>query len=164
RAVVQTRFATTALALWRAWLGADVGALAADAERTLAAPLPDGLREVARITFVGSGWSVGIAREAALKAREAAQLWTESYPAMELRHGPISVLDAHSTVWIFGPPPPGLIDDVRATGAQTVTSAADPLVELVRAQRAAVALAQARGLDPDRPRTLTRAVELAQRS
>lgn len=163
RSVVQTRFATTALALWRGWLGEDVLALADAAERSLSVPLPDGILDVARVTFVGSGWAVGIAHEAALKARESAQLWTESYPAMELRHGPISVLDAGSAAWIFGAPPDGLIDDVRATGALVVTSQQDPMVELIRAQRAAVAFAERRGLDPDQPRNLTRAVLLTDR-
>ncbi len=160
RAVVQTRFATSALALWRTWLGHDVGALAVAGEQVLAAPLSDGILKFARITFVGSGWAAGVASEAALKAREAAQMWTEAYPAMELRHGPISVLDAQSGVWVFGPPPVGLLDDLAATGATVITSAEDPMVELIRAQRAAVAIAEQRGLDPDRPRNLTRAVEL----
>lgn len=42
-----------------------------------------------------------------------------------------------------------------------VVDAADPLVDLVRAQRLAVALAGRRGLDPDRPRNLTRSIVLA---
>ncbi|CAM5647385.1 hypothetical protein SALBM311S_07571 [Streptomyces alboniger] len=37
----------------------------------------------------------------------------------------------------------------------------DPLAELVRVQRLAVAVAAARGLDPDRPRHLSRSVILA---
>jgi glucosamine 6-phosphate synthetase-like amidotransferase/phosphosugar isomerase protein len=36
----------------------------------------------------------------------------------------------------------------------------DPLADLVRVQRLAVAIAQARGLDPDSPRNLTRSVVL----
>ena len=164
RSVVQTRFATTALALWRAWLGEPIEPLARAAEQALVAPLPDGILELVRITFLGTDWSVGIASEAALKCREAAQLWTEAYPAMELRHGPISVLDGRSAGWIFGPPPAGLIDDVRATGALVISSEQDPMVDLIRAQRSAVAIAQSRGLDPDRPRNLTRAVLLAEPS
>jgi fructoselysine-6-P-deglycase FrlB-like protein len=160
RSVVQTRFATTALALWRAWLGEELEPLAASAERMLAATLPDAALDAKRITFVGSGWGVGIAHEAALKARESAQLWAESYPAMELRHGPISVLDSESCAWIFGEPPAGLVDDVTATGAAVVRSEQDPMVDLVRAQRAAVAIAERRGLDPDAPRNLTRAIVL----
>jgi fructoselysine-6-P-deglycase FrlB-like protein len=161
RSVVQTRFATTALALWRAWLGEPLEPLAAAAADAVDEPLPETLLDVERITFVGGGWSAGIANEAALKCREAAQLWTESYAAMELRHGPISVLDARSAAWIFGPPPEGLIEDVSATGATVVSADRDPMVELIRAQRLAVAIAERRGLDPDRPRNLTRAVELA---
>lgn len=160
RSVVQTRFATSVLALWRAWLGEDMTALAAAGRRALAAPLPDRLLEAQRISFVASGWGVGIANEAALKAREAAQLWTESYAAMELRHGPISVLDARSAAWILGPAPAGLAEDIRATGALLLCSGEDPMVELVLAQRAAVAIAARRGLDPDQPRNLTRAVLL----
>ena len=161
RSVVQTRFATTALALWRAWLGEPIEPLAASAERVLASALPDAVLELQRISFVGSGWSVAVASEAALKCREAAQMWTEAYPAMELRHGPISVLDAQSAAWIFGSPPAGLVDDIRATGARVIGSDDDPMVDLIRAQRCAVAIAQSRGLDPDRPRNLTRAVLLA---
>jgi fructoselysine-6-P-deglycase FrlB-like protein len=41
-----------------------------------------------------------------------------------------------------------------------VGSGLDPLAELVRAQRLAVAVAAARSLDPDRPRHLTRSVIL----
>jgi glucosamine 6-phosphate synthetase-like amidotransferase/phosphosugar isomerase protein len=63
-------------------------------------------------------------------------------------------------VWIFGPPPAGLVDDVLRTGAQVEVSAVDPLVDLVRVQRMAVALAEARGLDPDRPRHLARSIIL----
>jgi fructoselysine-6-P-deglycase FrlB-like protein len=160
RSIVQTRFATTALALWRAWLGEDVAALADAAARAAGAELPDGLAEARQFTFVGRGWAAGIAHEAALKAREAAQLWTESYPAMELRHGPISVLAPGSVAWVFGTPPPALLEDLRATGARVVCSGDDPMVDLVRAQRVAVAAAEHCGLDPDAPRNLTRSIVL----
>jgi fructoselysine-6-P-deglycase FrlB-like protein len=55
---------------------------------------------------------------------------------------------------------PGLADEITETGAHLVTASADPLVELVRAQRLAVAMARSRGLDPDHPRNLTRSVVL----
>jgi CRISPR-associated protein Cas5a/b/c len=160
RSVVQTRFATTALALWRAWLGEDIAALADAAALAAADELPDGLAEARQFTFVGRGWAAGIAHEAALKARESAQLWTESYPAMELRHGPISVLAPGSVAWVFGTPPPGLLEDLRPTGALIVSLDEDPMVGLVRAQRLAVAAAEHHGLDPDTPRNLTRSIVL----
>jgi fructoselysine-6-P-deglycase FrlB-like protein len=161
RSVVQTRFATTALALLRAHLGEDIGPLADAAEPAVHEPLDPALAEVEQVTFLGTGWAVGVANEAALKLREAAQVWTESYSAMEYRHGPIAIAAPGRAVWIFGPPPPGLLDDIRATGALLVASPADPMVDLIRAQRLAVELAGARGLDPDRPRGLDRSVVLA---
>jgi fructoselysine-6-P-deglycase FrlB-like protein len=161
QSVVQTRFATTALALLRAALGEDVEALACDAERALAAPLPLDPSQVEQVSFLGSGWTYGLASEAALKLREAAQSWAESYLAMEYRHGPISIAAPGRAVWPFGPLPSGLAAQVRATGAELVdTSTLDPLAALVLAQRYAVAAAEARGLDPDRPRSLTRSVIL----
>jgi fructoselysine-6-P-deglycase FrlB-like protein len=159
--VVQTRFATSALALLRASLGHDTPALAGDARQSLRRTL-DPIWEVAtQFTFLGRSWTVGLANEAALKLREAAGLWTESYPAMEYRHGPISVAEAGRVTWMFGDAPLGLADEVRATGAQFVANdALDPMAELVVAQRVAVAQAIRRGLDPDRPRHLSRAVVL----
>jgi fructoselysine-6-P-deglycase FrlB-like protein len=49
---------------------------------------------------------------------------------------------------------------VERVGATVVDAGPDPLAELVRVQRAAVALAELRGLDPDTPRNLTRSVIL----
>jgi CRISPR-associated protein Cas5a/b/c len=159
--VVQTRFATTALALLRAALGEDVETAARDAERALATPLPLDSAAVEQVTFLGSGWTYGLANEAALKLREAAQAWAESHLAMEYRHGPISIAAPGRAVWPFGPLPPDLADQVRATGATLVdTGDLDPLAALVLAQRYAVAAAERRGLDPDRPRNLTRSVIL----
>jgi fructoselysine-6-P-deglycase FrlB-like protein len=159
RAVTQTRFATTVLALLRCSLGEDVPA--EDAERALAEPIQDAWLAADQITFLGRDWTVGLADEAALKAREAAQLWTESYPAMEYRHGPISIAQPGRVTWMFGTAPDGLADDVAATGAEYVTSTLDPMAHLIVAQRLAVARALAKGLDPDRPRSLTRSVVLS---
>ncbi|MEU6456631.1 SIS domain-containing protein [Streptomyces sp. NPDC047065] len=161
RSVVQTRFATTALTLLRAHLGLHTDAVVADARTALAAALPEGLVERTQFTFLGRDWTVGLANEAGLKMREASLSWTEAYPAMEYRHGPISISTAGTATWMFGEAPEGLADQVRDTGAMWVAGDLDPLAELVRAQRLAVAVAAARGLDPDRPRHLTRSVILA---
>ena len=161
--VVQTRFATTTLALLRAALGHDMTAAADDAERALAAPLPLDPGAVEQITFLGTGWTLGLANEAALKCREAAQLWTESYPAMEYRHGPISIAQAGRAVWPFGPAAARPRRPGRAPPAPRwwtpVTSTRWP-----RSSSPSAALwpaAERRGLDPDRPRNLTRSVILA---
>ncbi|MFJ1970058.1 SIS domain-containing protein [Streptomyces sp. NPDC087903] len=161
RSVVQTRFATTALTLLRAHLGLHTDDVVADARTALAADLPEGLLACTQFTFLGRGWTVGLASEAGLKMREASLAWTEAYPAMEYRHGPISVTTHGTATWMFGPAPDGLAQQVRDTGALWVAGGLDPLAELVRVQRLAIALADARGLDPDRPRHLTRSVILA---
>lgn len=160
RSVVQTRFATTQLVLLRAHLGEDVSAAIEDAGRALAEPLPHGAAEAEQFTFLGRGWTVGLAHEAALKMREAAGAWTESYPAMEYRHGPISITGPGRVVWSFGEPPAGLADQVAQVGGTMVAGSLDPLADLIRAQRLAVAIARSRGADPDTPRNLTRSVIL----
>ncbi|WP_299954121.1 SIS domain-containing protein [uncultured Modestobacter sp.] len=159
RSVVQTRFATTALTLLRVHLGADVEVLAAQGERALAVPIEE-LLAADQCTFLGRGWSVGLAAEAALKTREAAQFWSESYPAMDYRHGPISIAQPGRLVWALGEAPDGLAEEVAATGATFVQHPLDAQAGLVVAQRFAVAVAKSRGLDPDQPRSLTRSVIL----
>jgi fructoselysine-6-P-deglycase FrlB-like protein len=158
--VVQTRFATTELALLRTSLGDDVEQAAQDAERVLAAPLPEDLLAARQFTFLGTGWTYGLASEAALKLREAAGMWTEAYPAMEYRHGPMAVTGPGSVVWLLGAAPDGIAGAITAAGGLAWGSQLDPLAELVRVQRVAAALGRARGLDPDRPRNLARSVIL----
>jgi fructoselysine-6-P-deglycase FrlB-like protein len=158
--IVQTRFATTTLALLRAHFGQSAEAAADAAERALTSDLPLSPSEFDQFVFLGTGWTVGLAGEAALKFRETGGAWAESYPAMEYRHGPISVAGERTVVWIIGEAEPDLVDDIRATGASVLEGRGDPMAELVLVHRAAVALARSRGLDPDRPRHLTRSVVL----
>jgi fructoselysine-6-P-deglycase FrlB-like protein len=160
QSVVQTRFATTTLALLRASLGEDLTRAAADAELALTYDV-DELAKLEQVTYVGTRWTVGLAHEAGLKQREAASAWTEAYPAMDYRHGPIAIAQPGRGVWIFGEAPAGLIDDVRATGATIVHHPElDPMASLVVAQRVAVAKSLALGLNPDQPRSLSRSVIL----
>ncbi|MFI6405726.1 SIS domain-containing protein [Streptomyces sp. NPDC050548] len=161
RSVVQTRFATTAVTLLRAHLGLHTDTAVADARTALAAELPQQLIACTQFTFLGRGWTVGLANEAGLKMREASLSWTEAYPAMEYRHGPISITTHGTATWMLGEAPEGLAQQVRATGGLWIEGGLDPLAELVRAQRLAVAVAAHRDLDPDRPRHLTRSVILA---
>jgi fructoselysine-6-P-deglycase FrlB-like protein len=160
QSVVQTRFATTALALFRAALGESLDAAIEDARRAIDEDLDPELVNQEQYSFLGRGWAVGLAHEAALKMREASQSWTESYPAMEYRHGPIAIAAPGRTVWHFGEAPAELAGDVAATGARFEHRSVDALAELVRAQRVALARSRARGLDADAPRNLTRSVIL----
>ncbi|GAA3444085.1 SIS domain-containing protein [Planomonospora venezuelensis] len=161
KSVVQTRFATTQLALLRAHLGEDLTGAVADAERALAEPLSPDLLAAEQFTFLGRGWSYGLALEAGLKMREACRAWTEAYPAMEYRHGPISIAGPGRITWMLGEAPSGLRGEVEATGGAFLESGLDPMAELVKVQRLAVARALARGLDPDEPLHLSRSVILS---
>ncbi|HEY3925325.1 MAG TPA: sugar isomerase [Acidothermaceae bacterium] len=160
QSVVQTVFATTALMLLRASLGEQLGGVISQAEQVLSAPHDAALDGAQQFTFLGQGWAHGVAREAALKMRESAQAWTEAYPQMEYRHGPISIAEPGRVVWVFGQPVRGLLDDIKATGAALICDELDPVADLVRVQLLAVLLAEAGALDPDRPRNLSRSVVL----
>jgi fructoselysine-6-P-deglycase FrlB-like protein len=161
QSVVQTRFATTELALLLSGLGHDLAAAAAATAEVLARPVPDALARAGQFTFLGTGWTCGLASEAALKLREAAGMWTESYPAMEYRHGPIAVTGQGSVIWSFGAMPEGLAEEIAAAGGLAWPGSGQPLADLVGVQKLALALGRARGLDPDQPRNLSRSVILA---
>jgi fructoselysine-6-P-deglycase FrlB-like protein len=158
--VVQTRFATTALVLLLAHIGIETERAAAEAELALRDDLPEGGESAGSFVFLGRGWTVGLANEAALKLREAALVPADSYPALEYRHGPIALADERTVVWLLGEPDGDLVADIRATGATIVETSRHPLADLVLVHRVALAIAQARGLDPDHPRNLTRSVVL----
>lgn len=159
--VVQTRFATTALALVRAWVGDPLDEVVRQATEALQYPLTEQIADVEQVTFLGRGWTIGLAQEAALKFRQCTQSWSEAYPAMEYRHGPIAVAEPGRLVWCLGRAPYGLAAQVRDTGAEFVDHQIDPMADLIIAQRLAVARAMKLGLNPDAPRNLTRAVVLA---
>ena len=121
RSVVQTRFATSALALLRAHLGEDLGPRRGRRRARRRLRRCRWTRPtIEQITFLGRGWTVGLAQEAALKCREAATFWAEAYPAMDYRHGPISHRRARPAVWAFGDvAAPGWRDGRRARPAAT---------------------------------------------
>ena len=108
QSVVQTRFATATLVLLRAHMGIDSAPAVAAAEDVLARPLPADPAGFDRFHFLGRGWAVGLAHEAALKLREAARAWSEAYPAMEYRHGPIATADSGTLVVAIGELDPDL--------------------------------------------------------
>ena len=123
--------------------------------------LDPALVDAEQYAFLGRGWTVGLAHEAALKMREAAQSWTESYPAMEYRHGPIAIAAPGRVTWMLGEAPDGTRaptsrrpapDSSRATGIRWPSSCASR----ASPSRGRVAA----GLDPDEPRNLTRSVIL----
>ncbi|WP_425355086.1 SIS domain-containing protein [Paeniglutamicibacter psychrophenolicus] len=160
--VVQTRFATTALAYLLTSVGFDLTAAVADARTAVTAETPKELIDAEQFTFLGRGWTIGLAHEAALKMREAVQGWTESYPAMDYRHGPISIAAPNRVTWMLGEEPEGLAGDMVRTGALYINNDVHPLAELARIHRVTLDRARARGMNPDTPRNLSRSVILSE--
>ena len=167
QSVVQTRFASSVVTMFRAAYGHDVEAFVTEAEGLLIrTPTLESLTPATeemgchRFVFLGHGWTVGLAHEAALKLREAALASTESYPAMEYRHGPIALAEPGTSVTWFGADHDGLAAEVARFGALVHADDCDPLVRLVGVHLLAVRLAIRDGLDPDRPRNLSRSVIL----
>ena len=158
RSAVQTRFATTGLAMLRGHLGLAPDDLPEQAARALAAELPPGVGADTRFTFLGTGWTHGIAGEAALKVLEVSAGWAESYPAREYRRGPVGSADQDSLVWFLGEPPAGLPEEVARIGARTSVTGLDPLADLIRVQRLAVRLASVTRHDPDQHHNLSRSL------
>lgn len=161
QSVVQTRFATTALVYLLSSVGFDFTAAIEQARLALSEPVSDNFLQAEQFSFLGAGYTIGLANEAGLKMREAVQGWTESYPAMEYRHGPISIAAPNRVTWMFGTAPEGLDEQVAVTGAEFVETGREPLADLAFIHKIALERARSRGLDPDAPRNLTRSVILA---
>ena len=136
-----------------------------------------------RLLVTARGYNYSTALETALKVEETCYVPTLAYSAADLRHGPMALLEPRYPVLLFstqGPTLSGmqrLFADVRARGAQTIVltdaqgfeeasvilrlpsgipEPLSPLVAVVPGQLLALHLAQARGLDPDNPRGLSK--------
>lgn len=154
--VVQTRHASTAFTLLRASLVPNLDYLIDHAEQALLRELPP---TPDHVVFLGHGFSLGLAHEAALKCLESSGRWAEAYAVMEYQHGPISAAAAPNTVvWPLVPIPETVADAIRQTGAFLVEPSLDPQAELVAVHRLAVAMADAAGRNPDVPPFLSRSV------
>lgn len=161
QSVVQTRFATTALVALLASVDYPINRSLDDALSGAARLSPSAADETSHFVFLGAGWTYGIANEAALKLREMAHCWAESYPAKEYRHGPISVASPETLVWGFGERDELLIDVLASIGATVHWPDCDPLASLTEVQRLGLRLAARGEHDPDNPRHLTRSVILS---
>jgi fructoselysine-6-P-deglycase FrlB-like protein len=162
QSVVQSRTMTSAVAMFRWHLGEDLSGAVEEAREVLALDERwfDALRRIDQFSFVGAGWTYGLAEEAALKLKESTQAWTESWHQSEYRHGPISIAEPGRAVWAFGPLIPNFERDVTATGATLLHSDLDPLAELLKVHRLCLVRAKDHGLDADHPRNLTRSIIL----
>jgi glucosamine--fructose-6-phosphate aminotransferase (isomerizing) len=162
---------------------AALAALPALAARTLADDTASALapryRFAARVVTTGRGYAYPTAREAALKLMETSYLPALAFSGADLLHGPLALADPDVPVLaVVGDGPGGAAmrevltrlderradvvtvgpDDLPGAAARLPVPAVDeryaPLLDILPLQRLALAVARARGQDPDTPRGL----------
>ena len=145
----------TALAALR---GEDVSGLPASVERVLAEePFPASGHE--RFAVVGAGRDVPTVREATLKLREGVHVAAEAHHVEQILHGHLAAIDETVRVFVLegeGRAAERAQDVVRALGEigaeTTLVPTEHPVVDIVRFQLLTLALAEDRGIDPDKIR------------
>lgn len=137
--------------------------------------------------YLGRGINMPIAYEGALKLKEISYIHAEAYPAGEMKHGPIALIDRDMPVVAIAPKDPwydkmisqieqakargGSILVIATEGDQRVEELADhvfwipetpwllsPVVAVIPLQLFAYHIASLRGLDVDQPRNLAKSV------
>ncbi|MFC6839545.1 glutamine--fructose-6-phosphate transaminase (isomerizing) [Xanthomonas theicola] len=137
--------------------------------------------------FLGRGLHYPIALEGALKLKEITYIHAEGYPAGELKHGPLALVDANMPVVVIAPNDALLekvksnMQEVRARGGELFVFAdqdshfsesegvhvirtprhvglLSPVVHTIPVQLLAYHTALARGTDVDKPRNLAKSV------
>ncbi|HTX93333.1 MAG TPA: glutamine--fructose-6-phosphate transaminase (isomerizing) [Anaerolineales bacterium] len=145
------------------------------------------LKGVRDCLYLGRGINMPIAYEGALKLKEISYVHAEAYPAGEMKHGPIALIDKNMPVVCIAPKDPwrekmvsqiqqakargGTVIAVATEGDELVASLADhvlwvpdcpwllsPVVTVIPLQLLAYHIAALRGLDVDQPRNLAKSV------
>ena len=145
------------------------------------------LRDIRNCLYLGRGINMPIAYEGALKLKEISYIHAEGYPAGEMKHGPIALIDENMPVVCLAPMDPwhekmisqiqqaksrgGIVVAVATDGDDLVASIADhvlrvppapwllsPVVTVIPLQLLAYHIATLRGLDVDQPRNLAKSV------
>jgi glucosamine--fructose-6-phosphate aminotransferase (isomerizing) len=145
------------------------------------------LKDIRNCLYLGRGINMPIAYEGALKLKEISYIHAEGYPAGEMKHGPIALIDEHMPVLCLAPKDPwhekmisqiqqakargGMVIAVANDGDELVKGMADhvlwvpetpwmlsPVVTVLPLQLLAYHIAALRGLDVDQPRNLAKSV------
>ncbi len=145
------------------------------------------LKDIRDCLYLGRGINMPIAYEGALKLKEISYTHAEGYPAGEMKHGPIALIDENMPVLCLTPKDPwhekmisqiqqakargGVVIAVATEGDELVQSMADhilwvpetpwmlsPVVTVIPLQILAYHIAAIRGLDVDQPRNLAKSV------
>ena len=145
------------------------------------------LKEVSHCLYLGRGINMPIAYEGALKLKEISYIHAEAYPAGEMKHGPIALIDEEMPVVAICPRDPwyekmlsqieqtkargGVVVAVATDGDELLPSIADhilwvpdtpwllsPIITTIPLQLLAYHIAVLRGADVDQPRNLAKSV------
>jgi glucosamine--fructose-6-phosphate aminotransferase (isomerizing) len=145
------------------------------------------LKDIRDCLYLGRGINMPIAYEGALKLKEISYIHAEGYPAGEMKHGPIALIDERMPVLCIAPKDPwhekmisqiqqakardGIVIAVATDGDELVKSMADhvlwvpeapwmlsPVITVLPLQMLAYHIAAIRGLDVDQPRNLAKSV------
>ena len=145
------------------------------------------LKDVRDALYLGRGINMPIAYEGALKLKEISYIHAEAYPAGEMKHGPIALVDKEMPIIAIAPKDPwhekmvsqieqakargGRVAVVATQGDALVKSLADfvfwvpdapwmlsPVLTVIPLQLLAYHIASERGLDVDQPRNLAKSV------
>ncbi len=145
------------------------------------------LKDVRDCLYLGRGINMPIAYEGALKLKEISYIHAEGYPAGEMKHGPIALIDEHMPVLCLAPKDPwhekmiSQIQQAKARGGVVIAVATDgdeliqgmtdhvlwipetpwmlsPIITVLPLQLLAYHIAAIRGLDVDQPRNLAKSV------
>ncbi len=145
------------------------------------------LKDIRDFLYLGRGINMPIAYEGALKLKEISYIHAEGYPAGEMKHGPIALIDEHMPVLCIAPKDPwrekmisqiqqakargGIVIAVATDGDELVQTMADyvlwipeapwmlsPVITVLPLQLLAYHIAALRGLDVDQPRNLAKSV------
>lgn len=122
-----------------------------------------------KVFFIGKGLDAYIALEAALKVKGSAYIHSEGFPAGELKHGPLSLINNETLTAVFQTDESAkhktenAIAEVKARGSKIweIEVPASPLsfcYSIIPAQLFALHLCKLKGLNPDKPRHLAKAV------
>ena len=145
------------------------------------------LKDITGCLYLGRGINMPIAYEGALKLKEISYIHAEGYPAGEMKHGPIALIDEEMPVLCIAPKDPwhekmisqiqqakarnGLVIAVATEGDELIAGMADhvlwvpeapwmlsPIITVIPLQLLAYHIATIRGLDVDQPRNLAKSV------
>jgi len=137
--------------------------------------------------YLGRGINMPIAYEGALKLKEISYIHAEGYPAGEMKHGPIALVDKEMPIVAIAPKDPwydkmisqieqakargGVVVAVGTEGDERLRELADhvlwvpeapwmvsPVLTVIPLQLLAYHIARLRGLDVDQPRNLAKSV------